>query len=315
MGNDDRLGFDGNPQTPLGQDSGDLDGVTGVGDAQYASGGYRDGVESLPESDGRIFNAYHRKALGIIDISDVIAPNRFRRVYQSVRIQRNDLYQGPIVVQFRSSIGAMINEELGGLAPAPQGTTIPSRTTTVTTNPNGTIRSPQQNRNQAPPQVERITTPGQTTQVDGVRAEQYGAWETFGSQVHGNTDLEQVDEAMDGLETDGVLETLGEIVRPRAWARHTILQIQFRMPLMEAMLPASSLNLNTGAFGEHLLEVQRNAARQNTIEEFPLFAGQTREIEIPYPVGASIPVHFDIINHNPIYAANVNISATVFVTR
>ncbi|NVK16038.1 MAG: hypothetical protein HWE35_17850 [Rhodobacteraceae bacterium] len=314
MAIEDRLGADGSPRVALGEDTGDFPIMTAARSgpitrpARTAST-YREGQ---PLSSGPF--APQDRVLGSITISDVISPKRFRRVSQPVRIRRNDLYRGPIKVIFETHVSAMISEELGALAPSPRPTQTPSRTQAATTHSGGRITRHGGNSN-APPRRSSQKISAQDMPFNSAAADRYGAWETLGGQAGNSVDFENISDALNGEGTDSTLEQLGEVVRPRSWTRHTILQIRFRYPLMEPMLPASSWNSDAIPFGDSLVEMERNADLQNTVTEFTLMAGSSHIIEIPYPVGSTVPVHFDIINHNPLYAANVNMSATVYVSK
>lgn len=309
---EDRLDFQGNPRLDLGLDTGDEPIVTTPSSEPSAARASTTYVESRP---GPISSQAPNQPLGRVEVSDIISPNRFRRVYQSVRIRRSDQYRGPIKVEFATSVGAIISEELGSIGGGPRPARMPAHTQTVTTHGGGDIRGYSNPRSTPPPARSTQTTPARDLPFNSDAADRYGAVESIGNQVGSSVDFENIQDTRNGTGTDSALETLGEIVRPRSWARHTVLEIRFRMPIMEPMLPASVWDSDAIPFGDTIPEMEANAARQSTIEEFTLMAGSSHIIEIPYPVGSSMPVHFDIINNNPIYSANVNMSATVYVTR
>lgn len=270
-------------------------------------------VQPLPTERG-VLPPARRRALGVVDISDVIAPNQFRRVHQSIRTHTNNMYSGPITITFSTHVGAMIAEELGTRAPSgPTPTRMPARTQTVRTAPNGNIRGHGGNRRQQPPQISREDIDAIDMPVNTQLADRLGDWETAGGAVGNAVDIEGMQDELQGQDTDRALEDLAEYVRPRSWARHTVLQIRFKYPLMEPLWPAMSWNTNAIPYGDTLPQMERNSALQNTYVSFTLMAGSSHTIEIPYPVGGSMPVQFDIINHNPLYSANVNMSAMVYV--
>ncbi|ARC87156.1 hypothetical protein B5V46_00160 [Rhodovulum sp. MB263] len=167
----------------------------------------------------------------------------------------------------------------------------------------------------APPRRVTQTVPARDLPFDRTAADRYANWEALGGQVGNAVDIENIPDTLNGEGTDDALSDLAEIIRPRSWARHTVLLIRFRYPLMEPMPPAMSWNTDAIPFGDTMQDKMRNAAKQNEVEPFTLMAGSTHSVEIPYPVGTSMPVHFDIINPNPIYAANVNMSAIVYTSK
>lgn len=312
MAIEDRL-LDGDPIMELGVDTGSGAVMRAHPVGPAAAPASTEYFDSGPLRSG--LYTPRRQPLGRVDVSDVISSLRFRRVHQIMRVRRNASYRGPIEVVFETNVRAIIAEELGGLSsgPAPAQTT--SRTQTTTAHAGGQIRGHNQSQSGSPRTVTRQTIPGTQMPFNKDAADLYGNWESAASQVGNSVDFENITDTMNGAETDSILETLGEIVRPRSWARHTVLQVQFRYPIMEPMLPATIWDADAIPFGDTLLEMEQNSALQNTVTEFTLMAGSSHKIVIPYPVGSSIPIHFDIVNHNPIYAANVNMSVTAYVTQ
>lgn len=312
MGTEDRLNYNRDPKLPLGLDTGDQPVITNSAEGPRAALASSTYAEGPPLPSGGL--APPRRMLGRVDISDVISPNRFRRVYQSVRIRQNDVYRGPIQIVFQTHVGAMIAEELGALAPSPRPSQMPARNQTATIHQGGRITG-HSGHASAPPNRSTQTLTARDLPFSYDAASRYSAWEAIGGLAGDAVDFENIEDPLNGEGTDSALERLADIVRPRSWTRHTVLQIQFRYPLMEPMLPAMSWNTDAIPFGNSVPQRERNAALQNTTTEFILMAGTTRTIEIPFPVGSTMPVHFDIINHNPLYAANVNMSAIVYVSR
>lgn len=316
MSTEDRLNFENSPMLPLGEDSGDWPILTAPYEGPSAPIAQSDFTKGQPLTGPDHPFPASRRALGYVTVSDVVQPQKYRRVYQAVRVRRNELYRGPIQVVFQSSISAIMAEELGSLGGGtPKPTQSPARTTNTATHQGGNIRGSRNPRQTPPPSFGKEKTPAKDLPFDNHRADKYEAWQTIGEGVGNSINFEEIGQASDGVETDTTLDTLADIARPRSWARHTILEIQFRMPIMEPMIPTTPWGVDPIPFGDNLEEMERNRSQQNTIRKFTLLAGASHTIEIPYPVGDTIPIHFDIINHNDIYAANVNMSVLVYVTK
>ncbi|MDO5642002.1 MAG: hypothetical protein Q4G26_06365 [Paracoccus sp. (in: a-proteobacteria)] len=334
MSTEDRLGYDGKALMDLPEDRGDQPALTEVpyGNVvrpQMASSGYSEG-QPLPDRRDWLKPKY--RAIGRIDISDVISPNRFRRVYRSVRVGRNELYTGPVSVVFMTHVGAMMAEELSSISS--KGPTAPANPGQVSATTSRTGGASGSGRNTKAPTAYNSRTgeyvPGSTSGVpqnhrtgtadysaaspiatNSQTAERYAHWNRLGGAVGKSIDVSNYDDALQGEGTDDALETLGEIVRPRSWVWHTVLNITY--PLMEVLGDEPWWQARIA--GENYRDVERKVAMQHSTESFPLMAGSTHGIKIPYPVGTSIPISFDVMNNNSLYAANVNMSVMVYVER
>lgn len=336
MGSEDRLGYDGKPLMDLPEDTGDQPRLTlppdpNVVRPQMATGGYSEG-QPLPDRRD-LFRPKYR-VIGRIDVSDVISPNRFRRVYQSVRVRRNELYTGPVSIVFMTHVGAMMAEELSSMPS--RGPTNPANPGQVSATTSRAGAASGSGGNSGTPTAYNSRTgeyvPGSTTGVPQSyqtgtadysaaspiatgrqTADRYAHWNRLGGAVGKSIDVDNYDDALQGEGTDDALETLGEIVRPRSWVRHTVLNITFKYPLMEVL--GDEPWWQACRAGESYQDLQRKIAMQHSTESFALMAGSKHDITIPYPVGTSIPVSFDIVNNNPLYAANVNMSVMIYVER
>ncbi|MFY1712524.1 hypothetical protein [Tritonibacter mobilis] len=120
--------------------------------------------------------------------------------------------------------------------------------------------------------------------------------------------LERAFETLDGL---------NEIVRPTMSIQTSSYNIRFRRPGFEphnalgTVAPASIMTFDPTQPSNEGMQAA------NTIDEF-FFSnsgGTRREFEFNYAVGDNIPLIFDIVNHNPIYAVQAAFSVTVLVDR
>lgn len=320
MSREDELDFRGDPRVPIADDVGDYGTPVGAGqDARMAPSTY---IEGAPLPDDVNYFSRQFRTIGVVNVSDVIAPNRFRRVFQTVNIRNNGVYGGPTFVVFQTHASAIISEEIGMLAPGARPTVIPARTAATRTTPNAQITGARNGNQGAAPVIGREEIPATTVPMNTALGDRLGNAETVTSTVGNTVDIQELSDDLQGEDTDTGLSDLVDIARPRSSARTTVLQIRFKYPMMEAMGGSADFPMNTSPFtdpdlsaAQNFEQMRRDAALQNTYKPFTLFAGSMYGVEIPYPVGNHMPVHFDIINNNPIYSANVSMSALIRVER
>ena len=318
MGTEDRLKYDGTPRLKLPDDIGDYPILTQGASlidrlipspTPPISPSERNELGNMPTEES--FFRPQNQTIGYITVSDIIPPNRYRRVFQSISVPRSDLYGYPIKIGFFTSRGAIIQEELDALSPGPKAMRSPARSQKVTTHSGGHQSS--YSSSQRPPRSAREKIPSEDLPFDTRKSEQLEAWETLGSEIGSSLDIESVEDALNGSETDDALETLGEIVRPTSWARHTILQIRYRYPKMEAF--ERILNQDLMPHGATFEDMDANTQLENSIKEFTMMPGSEYFIDVPYGVGFSLPLTFDVINRNPLYSASLNLTVTAYLSR
>lgn len=106
------------------------------------------------------------------------------------------------------------------------------------------------------------------------------------------------------------------IPTPTLYAHSTTFQIRLRMPGYEPSRFGGIQVPDPNCF-DGTSEVGRRVVSANRIEEFS-FGNSPRErkvIPVPYPVGQSIPVVFDIVNHNPTHNIIVDFYVEVLIDR
>ena len=193
MSEESRLGHGGLPRLEIADDIGDGDfvGVPPSGNIvrpAMAESSYTQSAP-LPEGGGR---ASYRN-LGVVDVSDVIAPNRSRRVYQSVRIRNNEWYHGSTFVVFQTSVVAIISEELETRSPTSASPTVmPSRTVATRTTPNSNITGQRGAGRGAVPHIGREAVPSTTMPTNSILGDRLDDWNTAAGTVGNAIDIDAI---------------------------------------------------------------------------------------------------------------------------
>ena len=106
------------------------------------------------------------------------------------------------------------------------------------------------------------------------------------------------------------------IPTPTLYAQSTTFSIRLRMPGYEPSNMSGVVTPDPNCFDNHS-NFGRRLLSANRIEEFTFgnSAGEHKVIPIPYPVGQSIPVAFDIVNHIPTHNIIVDFFVEIFIDR
>lgn len=132
----EKLGFGGQPEIELPLDLGDGPFLTAAHDAGAKA---VQPAAVVPESvfqrkspfretfmtDIPILGKTNLVSIGYFRVSDKLKPNSFRRVFQHFRNQQSDRLRGPVIIMFRGSGIAIIEEGLGAIAPSPSKVEVP----------------------------------------------------------------------------------------------------------------------------------------------------------------------------------------------
>lgn len=131
----------------------------------------------------------------------------------------------------------------------------------------------------------------------------------------GNLAIQRAMDTLDGVQ---------ELTRPTLSLQTSFYQIRFRMPGYETVGP-NGFNRIVGeadlgclpGVGNGLPMPGVSPVPSNEIVEFPFSnsGSSLREFEVNYSVGDSIPIIFDIVNHNPTHAIQVAFSVWVLIRR
>lgn len=118
------------------------------------------------------------------------------------------------------------------------------------------------------------------------------------------------------------LDVVGMLARPTMSVQTSLFQIRFRLPGYERMGdfgrgagvqdPADSMNT-----APNYVAPAGELFSSNRIETFHFSnsGSSIKQFDINYPVGNSIPIAFDIVNHNPIYAIQCAFKVFVYIDR